>query len=186
MPALLFFSGIGKEVAVHESSGNALFTEAFARIVHALPHQPEFRNIEIVSTSAHPGREQTQLRVTVDREGGVDMATCERIAARINAALDAFADPYTLEVGSAGLNRPLTKPSDYERFCGRNVRVQTTLAINSAKTHRGVLAGVRGTNVILQQNGTELPIPLAVIRSANLEYDIRADLQRAKKERAKK
>lgn len=171
---------------MHESSGNALFTEAFARVVHALPHQPEFRDVEIVSTSAHPGREATQLRVIVDREGGVDMATCERIAARINAALDAFADPYTLEVGSAGLNRPLTKPGDYERFAGRDVRVLTALAINNAKTHRGVLGGVRGTNVILRREGGELAIPLAVIRSANLEYDIRADLQRAKQKKNEK
>jgi ribosome maturation factor RimP len=175
-----------KEGVVHDSSGNTLFAEAFARVVHALPHQPEFRNIEIVATSARHGRDETHLSVTVDRDGGVDMATCERIAARINAALDAFADPYTLEVGSAGLNRPLTKPGDYERFVGRNVRVLTTLPINNAKTHRGLLGGVRGTNVILQFGGKELPIPLAVIRSANLEYDIRADLQRAKQEKTKK
>ena len=54
-----------------------------------------------------------------------------------------------LEVESAGLNRPLLKPSDYERFSGRNVRVVTTLAIGNAKTHRGILGGVRGNAVIL-------------------------------------
>jgi ribosome maturation factor RimP len=171
---------------VFESAGNTLFTEAFDRVVHAIPHQPEFHNIEVVTHSARPGRHETQLFVTVDREGGVDMATCERIAARINAALDAFADPYTLEVGSAGLNRPLVKSDDYERFAGRAARVMTTIPINNAKTHRGVLAGLRGTNVILRHGDVELPIPLAVIRHANLEYDIRADLQRAKQEKQKK
>ena len=54
------------------------------------------------------------------------------------------------------------------------------LAIENAKTHRGRLEGVRGTNVILTRPGGELPIPIAVIKSANLEYDVRADLQRAK------
>ena len=171
---------------MHESAANALFAEAFERIVHALPHQPEFRNIEVVAFAARPGRHETELSVTVDREGGVDVGTCERIAARINAALDAFSDPYTLEVGSAGLNRPLTKDDDYERFTGRPVRVLTTIAIQNAKTHRGVLGGLRGTNVILQQGADELPIPLAVIRYANLEYDIRADLQRAKREKQEK
>lgn len=166
---------------MHETAGNPLFVEAFERVVHALPHQPEFRGVEIVAVHARPARHETALAVTIDREGGVDVVTCERVAARINAALDAFADPYTLEVSSAGLNRPLTKPGDYERFAGRDARVITTLAINNAKTHRGVLGGVRGTNVILQTgNATELPIPLAVIKSANLEYDTRADLQRAK------
>ncbi|GAC1616187.1 MAG: hypothetical protein NVS4B13_10120 [Candidatus Elarobacter sp.] len=159
---------------------DSLLTEAFERIVHALPHQPEFRDVEIVSTSAHRHRQQSALHVTVDREGGVDVATCERIAARINAALDAFPDPYTLEVESAGLDRPLTKPSDYDRFTGRDVKIVTTLLIESAKTHRGKLDGVRGTNVILARDKGELPIPIAVIKSANLEYDVRADLQRAK------
>ena len=171
---------------MHESAGNALFTEAFERIVHALPHQPEFRNVEVVAHAARPGRHETELSVIVDCEGGVDVGTCERIAARINAALDAFADPYTLEVGSAGLNRPLTKESDYERFAGRDVRVITTIAVQNAKTHRGVLAGLRGTNVILRRGTDELPIPLAAIRYANLEYDIRADLQRAKHEKQSK
>ena len=157
-----------------------LFAEAFERVVHALPHQPEFRNVEVVSSSVHHGRRQAALHVTVDRDGGVDVATCERIASRINAALDAFTDPYTLEVESAGLNRPLTKPSDYERFAGRDVKIVTTLLIENAKTHRGTLQGVRGTNVILSRGGRELPIPIAVIKSANLEYDVRADLQRAK------
>jgi len=148
--------------------------------VHALPHQPAFRDVEIVGSSARRGRHQTALHLTVDRDGGVDVATCEQIARSINAALDAFPDPYTLEIESAGLDRPLTKPSDYDRFAGRDVKIVTTLAIDKAKTHRGKLDGVRGTNVILVREKGELPIPIAVIKSANLEYDVRADLQRAK------
>src|SRR6202165_498250 len=145
----------------------SLLNQAFERIVHALPHQPEFRDVEVVSTSAHRHRQQSALHVTVDREGGVDIATCERIASRINAALDAFPDPYTLEVESAGLDRPLTKPADYDRFAGRDVKIVTTLSIENAKTHRGKLEGVRGTNVILGRRHGALPIPITVIKSAN-------------------
>jgi ribosome maturation factor RimP len=173
---------------MHEQpSEKRLFIEVFERVAHALPHQPEFGDIEIVSAVARPGRHETQLVVMVDREGGVDMVTCERIAARINVSLDAFSDPYTLEVSSAGVNRPLVSPGDYERFSGKNVRIVTTLAIGNAKTHRGELAGLRGTNVVLRsgKNGeTELPIPLTSIKTANIEYDIRADLQRAKREKS--
>jgi ribosome maturation factor RimP len=172
---------------MQESAANTLFIEVFERVVHALPHQAEFNAIEIVSVVARPGRNETQFVVTVDREGGVDVTTCERIAARINVSLDAFANPYTLEVSSAGLNRPLVKAGDYERFAGRNVKIVTTLAIGNAKTHRGELAGLRGTNVVLRsgKNGeTELPIPLTSIKTANIEYDIRADLQRAKREKS--
>lgn len=158
-------------------------TDAFDRIVHGLPHEPQFRDVEIVTSSARRNRDGYALSVMVDRPDGVDVTTCERIAGRINVGLDAFTEPYTLEIESAGLNRPLVRPSDYERFSGRNVRVLTTLAINNAKTHRGKLTGVRGTNVILQTVQGELPIPLDVVRSANVEYDVRADLQRAKREK---
>jgi ribosome maturation factor RimP len=171
---------------MQEPAGNSLFVETFERVVHALPHQPEFRAVEIVQALARPGRHETQLVVTVDKEGGVDMVTCERIAARINVSLDAFTDPYTLEVSSAGVNRPLVRPDDYERFSGKNVRIVTTAPIANAKTHRGVLAGLRGSNVILKTGKAgevELPIPLADVKMANIEYDIRADLQRAKREK---
>ena len=173
---------------MYRSAGTTSLGEAFERAVHAIPHEPQFRAIEVVTTSIRPGR-TTALAVIVDREGGIDIATCERIAARINVALDAFPDEYTLEVSSAGVDRPLVKPADYDRFSGRNVKVVTTLPIGGAKTHRGLLAGLRGTNVILRAGAggaTELPIPIATIKSANLEYDIRADLQRAKREKQSK
>ena len=170
---------------MHESGSGTSLSEAFERVVHAIPHEAGFRAIEIVTTSFRPGR-TAALTVMVDREGGVDIETCERIAGRINVALDAFPDEYTLEVSSAGVDRPLVTPTDYERFDGRNAKVVTTLPIANAKTHRGILGGVRGTNVILRTGAkgeTELPIPIAAIKSANLEYDIRADLQRAKREK---
>lgn len=162
------------------------FARAFERVVHDLSHEPALAGVEIVTASAHKHRRDTALHVVVDKDGGVDVATCELIAARINTALDAFPDDrYTLEVESAGLDRPLVKPGDYERFSGRDAKIVTTLAIESAKTHRGRLGGVRGTNVILVRDGKELPIPLAVVKSANLEYDVRADLTRAKREKNK-
>ena len=168
---------------MQSSSEPSALADAFQRFVHGLPHQREFSGIEIVTTGAQRKRDGLALSVMVDnveKSAGVDIATCERVAARINVALDAFTEPYTLEVESAGLNRPLVKPSDYDRFSGENVRVVSTLAIRNAKTHRGKLAGVRGNNVILQTAAGELPIPLEVVKSANIEFDIRADLARAK------
>jgi ribosome maturation factor RimP len=178
------FSVVWTGGRMQSSPESSALTDAFERIVHGLPHQREFSGIEIVTTHARRNRDGLALSVMVDNVGkstGVDIATCERVAARINVALDAFTEPYTLEVESAGLNRPLVKPSDYERFTGENVRVISSLAIRNAKTHRGKLAGVRGSNVILETAAGELPIPLEVVKSANIEFDIRADLQRAKR-----
>lgn len=157
--------------------------DAFERTIDAIAHDSRFAGVEIVQHSARRGRQTTQLSVTIDRDGGVDLATCERIAGTVNASLDAYEDSYTLEVESAGLNRPLTKPGDYERFSGRDAKIVTSLLVQGNKTHRGILRGVRGTNVILETSKGELPLPLATIDRANLEYDVRSDLTRAKKER---
>ncbi|MBV8433452.1 MAG: hypothetical protein JO029_04125, partial [Candidatus Eremiobacteraeota bacterium] len=139
--------------------------------------------VEILAHRARPARGAIEFRVTIDRAGGVDVRLCERIASRLNAQLETIDAPYTLEVESAGLERPLVRPADYERFRGSRVRVVTNLTVNGGKTHRGVLRGLRGEAVILETERGELPLPLATIKSANLEYDPRADLQRDKRER---
>jgi ribosome maturation factor RimP len=157
--------------------------EAFERVIDEIEHDANFSEIEIVGFASRRQGHTTKLSVTIDRPGGVAVGLCERVASRINAQLDAFDHPYMLEVESAGLERPLTKPQDYERFAGKPVRVVTTLTIDGRKTHRGVLRGVVGTNVVLELPSGDLPLPLATIKSANLEYDPRADLQRDKRER---
>jgi ribosome maturation factor RimP len=158
-------------------------TDRFEQVVDAIPHDREFAGVEIVTHAARPRRGSTTLIVTIDKTGGVDLSTCERIAARINRALDEFDEQYSLEVESAGLERPLVRPADYDRFAGKRVRVVTTLTIAGGKTHRGTLVGLRGENVIVSTDKGELPLPIATIKSANLEYDPRADLTRDKRER---
>jgi len=124
-----------------------------------------------------------EITLLLDREGGIDLATCERVAAWINRGLDAYEDPYTLAVMSAGLDRPLVWPEDFDRFAGRAVKIMTTELLAGAKTHRGMLRGLRGAGVILETEGGQFAIPLDAIASANVDFDVRADLSRAKRER---
>ena len=158
-------------------------TDKFEQTLDAIAHNKAFAEVEIVSHAARSRRGMTTFTVTIDKEGGVDLASCERIAAHINDALEAFEDPYSLEVESAGLERPLVRPRDYERFAGKKAKIVTSLTINGGKTHRGTLVGLRGETVILATENGELPLPMATIKSANLEYDPRADLTRDKRER---
>jgi ribosome maturation factor RimP len=161
--------------------------EAFESAANALPFEAEFRDVEIVSHRARRQGRSVELSLTVDRPGSpVDLAFCERVAARLNAVLETETDPYTLEVESAGLERPLVRPADYERFRDRTVIVTTTLPIEHEYTHRGTLRGVRGNAVIIERKSGEFPIPLELVKSAKIEYDFRADLQRAKRERREK
>jgi len=156
---------------------------AFEQQLEEIAHDPGFGALEIVGHEARTVHGTLALRVTIDRRGGVDVALCERVAARVNAALAGLDGSYTLEVESAGLERPLVRVQDYERFAGNAVRVVTSLTVNGGKTHRGTLCGIRGEAVALQTERGELLLPMAAIKSANLEFDPRADFSRDKLQR---
>ena len=67
------------------------------------------------------------LRVFIDKDGGVDIADCERISRRLDPVLDEadpIPDSYVFEVGSAGAERELKRPSDFEKFMGSEVEVK--------------------------------------------------------------
>lgn len=156
--------------------------DAFVRAAERLAGLDAFRGVEVVAAKARRQGRETLLTLVVDHPDGVGIALCERISAHLNRALETFEEPYTLEVESPGLDRPLVKLGDFARFAGQRVKVVTGVAVKGAKTHRGVLLGVVGENVMLGMREGELPIPHRLITSANVEYDIRADLKRSKEE----
>ena len=166
----------------HAGGTGAALAHAFEREVDAIAHDSAL-GVEVVQWQVRSVARTTQLSLTLDRPGGVDLSLCERIAARINANLAGSETPYSLEVESAGLVRPLLRPADFQRFAGERVRILTTLALNGAKTHRGTLRGLRGDLIVLESEKGELLVPAATVKSANLEFDPRADLQRDKRQR---
>jgi ribosome maturation factor RimP len=82
------------------------------------------------------------LRILLDKEGGVDILDCEAISRKLSEALDE-ADPidgsYTLEVGSAGAERALKRPSDFLQFLNSPVLLKLYRAEHGLKEFAGVL-----------------------------------------------
>ena len=84
------------------------------------------------------------LRIYIDKEGGVGIDDCERISRRLDPILDEadpIPDSYVFEVGSAGAERELKRPGDFEQFMGHEVEVKTYKPINGSKAFVGELAG---------------------------------------------
>ena len=98
------------------------------------------------------------LRVLIDKEGGVDILDCEAVSRKVSDLLDQ-ADPiegsYTFEVSSAGAERPLKRPSDFEKFLGSPVLVKTYKPKDGRKEFAGVLAGYDNGAVLLDMGGAE-------------------------------
>ena len=128
---------------------------------------------------ARAGRDSV-LRLFIDKEGGVTLDDCADVSRELSAILDVedvIPGHYSLEVSSPGLDRPLKKPADYERFVGRLVKVRTYEALpddagNKRKTFIGRLLGLTDGNVAMQlSEGQSATIPLEKVAKANLEYE---------------
>lgn len=98
------------------------------------------------------------LRILLDKEGGVDILDCEAVSRKVSDLLDE-ADPiessYVFEVGSAGLERQLKRPSDFARFMGSPVLVKTYQNRDGRKEFAGKLAGYEDGAVLLDMGGAE-------------------------------
>ena len=113
------------------------------------------------------------LQVMAERKDRAEMTieNCAEISRAVSALLD-VADPipgaYTLEVSSPGLDRPLVRLSDYDRFIGREARVETRQPVEGRKRFKGRLAGVRGESVLMMCDGVEHEIPFERVARGKL------------------
>jgi ribosome maturation factor RimP len=119
----------------------------------AAEHGCELWDVEYVREAG-----QWYLRLYLDKEGGVDILDCEAVSRAVSDLLDE-ADPiegsYMFEVSSAGAERPLKRPSDFERFMGSPVLVKTYRGRDGRKEFAGVLAGYEDGAVLLDMGGAE-------------------------------
>ena len=112
------------------------------------------------------------LRVYIDRaEGGIFIADCEEFSREMDPILDE-ADPiegsYVFEVSSAGAERALKCPSDFERFMGDNVEVKLYKAVEGRKSWQGTLRGYDDGRVTIDVSGTELSFEKEIVAAVRL------------------
>lgn len=125
------------------------------------------------------GKESGQwfLRVFIDHPRGIGLNDCEEIARQLSKILDED-DPipgrYILEVSSPGLDRPLIKDRDFERFKDHMVIVKTTTAVNGKKKNQGQLKGLLGNEIVIEIDQEELSISRDIVSSVHLvpQYEI--------------
>lgn len=144
-------------------------TDAVRQVVEPIIEGLGLELVEVFYGSDH-GR--WVLRLTIDGPEGIGHAECQQVSQAVDGPLDE-ADPipgsYFLEVSSPGLDRPLVKPDDYERFAGQTIRVQTTSPIDGRRNWQGRLGGLKGEHVLLTIEGDQqVELPLALIKRARL------------------
>ena len=131
--------------------------------------------VELVEVEVKGNLNNRVLRIYIDKPSGITHKDCEFISDQVGTVLDiedVIPGSYTLEVSSPGLTRKLTKASDFSRFRGRLVKIQTKMPINGTKSFRGSLIGLEGDMVTVELKSAEsVQIPLQAISKANLDID---------------
>jgi len=121
-----------------------------------------------ISGTKHP-----TMQVMVERRDGVSMTVddCAAISRAISAVLDVedpFDTSYSLEVSSPGIDRPLTKPKDFERFQGFEARIEMREPIEGRRRFKGRLEGLKGDTVLLNHEGQTVELPVVSVQRAKL------------------
>ena len=115
--------------------------------------------------------------LNTEKEGGIDLDTCERFHNAIDPVLDeldpTFGQPYTLNVSSPGLDRPFRRDRDYERNLGKKVEVRLYAPHKGEKFFEAVLVGYNadGKNVTLDKDGEIIKLNLSQIARMSQAID---------------
>src|SRR5215217_4869524 len=128
-----------------------------------------YRLVRLMQTG---GQHRPTLQVMAERRDDAAMTVedCAQISRSVSALLD-VADPiagaYMLEVSSPGIDRPLVRPEDYDRFAGLEARIDLARPIDGRKRFRGRVLGRDGDHVRLAADNGEVRLPLDAIAKAN-------------------
>lgn len=115
------------------------------------------------------------LRIMVDREGGVTVDECGSLSREVSDLLDVedlIDASYNLEVSSPGLDRPLTKLADFDRFAGREINLRTVQPIEGRRNFKGILEGIQNEVVKLLVDGKNYELEWSLVQKANLVPDL--------------
>lgn len=130
---------------------------------------------ELVGLEYRPNKREGLLRIYIDSAAGITLEDCEAVSHQISGLLDVedpIRDAYRLEISSPGLDRPLFKTADFDRFAGAEVRLRLTGLWEGRRKFKGILRGVRDAMVVIEEQGTEYAVPLERIDKANLVPDV--------------
>jgi ribosome maturation factor RimP len=128
---------------------------------------------EIVRIRVMGARRKTLQIMAETRDGRMNSGDCERLSRALSPLLDAedpMSGEYYLEVSSPGIDRPLTRLQDFDRWAGWQARVELDRMVEGRKRWSGVLAGIEDDNVLLDVEGEEdtALIPFGWIATAKL------------------
>lgn len=124
------------------------------------------------------------LRVYIDSPDGISLDDCERVSDAVSGVLDVedpFPGQYRLEISSPGLERPLFRPADFERFAGQRALVRLSRPIDKQRRFEGVIESVENDAITLACDDKTVTFAWPDVHRANLVFDFEQGVGRKRK-----
>ncbi|MBO8143813.1 MAG: ribosome maturation factor RimP [Thermodesulfobacterium sp.] len=133
------------------------------------------KNMELVDLEWRRERHGWVLRIFIDKPGGVTVEDCAKISGIVGEILDKediIHHSYVLEVSSPGIERPLVKKEDYERFRGEKAKITLKTPISGRRNFTGIIIGIKNDLVQMEVEGKVWEFSLENIKKAKLQPEI--------------
>jgi ribosome maturation factor RimP len=140
-------------------------------LAQSLMDDMAFELVDVVFASE---RGRWVLRVYVDKDGGITLDDCARVSRELGTLVEVHEiidQPYTLEVSSPGLDRPLKNEKDFRRAVGMKIKIKTIAPVEGQKQFVGQLQEVLEGTLILLVEDKPIPVSMVDIERANLVYE---------------
>ncbi len=157
------------------ASSKSILIEQIEQVAAPVLQEHQAELVDLVFVHEHG---QWVLRFFLDKSGGITLDDCAKISDHLSRNLDAsdvVKQAYSLEVSSPGINRPLKKEADYQRFIGERVDVRLYAPLNGRRHFTGTIQSVSGGTVTIQEPQSQqvFQLPIADVAKAHLDPDIR-------------
>jgi len=146
--------------------------DAAEKIKAVIEPTVEASGFELVRVTFGGGGGRPTLQVMAERaDGTMSVDDCAGLSRELSAVLDVenpVESEYVLEVSSPGIDRPLTRRKDFERWAGFEAKLELAAPVDGRKRFKGRLKGLEGETVIMALQEGDVRLPLADVQRAKL------------------
>lgn len=129
---------------------------------------------DLIEIEHIPNPKHGILRLYIDKEDGVTIDDCSAVSEQISALID-VEDPvrghFNLEISSPGLDRPLRRLKDFQRFTGSLVKLKTSMPLEGQRNFKGRLLEANEDVLVIETDTEEISLPMSAIEKARLVPD---------------
>jgi ribosome maturation factor RimP len=131
---------------------------------------------DLIEIEHFPNPKHGVLRLYIDKEQGqeegVNIDDCSEVSRQISALIDVeepIRGRFNLEVSSPGLDRPLRRVKDFQRFAGSKVKLKTVMPLDGQRNFSGRLLEANDEVVVIETDSEEISLPMSAIEKARID-----------------